>query len=143
MCSWGLCYDIYTCFSNRSHSKPPLPTSSTNINIVRNGGRTPTLTPKLSRIQRTETPPPCHPPAATTPCLAAESRPSSAMSSSRTTAEDLSSALRQFSLSTAESRENLRASRQDVGVLEDIAETVRSLVRSRYGDMERSRKMTM
>ena len=65
------------------------------------------------------------------------------MSSSRTNAEDLSSALRQFSLSTAESRENLRASRQDVGVLEDIAETVRSLVRSRYGDMERSRKMTM
>lgn len=65
------------------------------------------------------------------------------MSSSRTNAEDLSSALRQFSLSTAESRENLRTSRQDVGVLEDIAETVRSLVRSRYGDMERSRKMTM
>ena len=41
-------------------------------------------------------------------------RPSSAMSSSRLKTSDLGQALKQFSLSTAQSRESLRTSRQDV-----------------------------
>ena len=76
--------------------------------------------------------------------MSPDSRPSSAMSSSRRRLEDLDSALRQFSLATAKSREDLRSSRQDLGVLDDIQETVRSLVRERYGVREaRDRKMTM
>ena len=47
-------------------------------------------------------------------------------------------------MDTAQSREDLRSSRQDLGVLDDIQETVRSLVRERYGFRDaRDRKMTM
>ena len=70
-------------------------------------------------------------------------RPSSAMSTSRRRLEELDSALREFRLSTAQSREDLRSERQELGVLDNIQQTVSSLVRERYGTREdRDSKMT-
>ena len=76
--------------------------------------------------------------------MSPDPRPSSAMSTSRRRLEELDSALREFRLSTAQSREDLRSERQELGVLDNIQQTVSSLVRERYGVREaRARKMTM
>ena len=76
--------------------------------------------------------------------MSPDPRPSSAMSTSRRRLEELDSALREFRLSTAQSREDLRSERQELGVLDNIQQTVSSLVRERYGAREaRARKMTM
>ena len=54
--------------------------------------------------------------------------PSSAVSSSRVKTADLSEALKAFTVSTAQSRENLRTSRLDLAEMEDIT---KRLVRHR------------
>ena len=52
--------------------------------------------------------------------------------------------LNHYYQATAQSREDLRSERRELGVLDSIQQTVSTLVRERYGAREaRARKMTM